>query len=130
MNKNDFLKLVADDPKAIASVMDMTSELLTASLADTLYDKVGLVPMVKVYGVIDFLWEIEIYDAAFDLIQVLFAMADRKLPEVFVKLMADEETARDFVGGFLEDFLECLDDFCEEEYDCCLADLQDGELGG
>ena len=130
MNKKEFLKLLSQDPEAVAAAMGLASELLTTSLADTLYEEIGLFPLVKIYGVMDFLWEIEMYDVAFDLIQALYGIADMKLPEVFSKLMEDEESACDFVDDFLEDFHDCLDDFCMAEYDCSLDDLQDGEMGG
>lgn len=126
MGTKDLLQRILNDPEAVGTAIGLTSELLTYSMADTLYNQVGLLPLIKLYNVVAFLWEVDMNDVAFELIEAMFDFAGIELPDAFADQMSDEEFAAMYVGNFLEDFLECLDDYGVEELGCCLTDLGGG----
>ena len=126
METKDLLQRILKDPEAFGAAIGLTSELLTYSMADTLYNQVGLLPLIKLYNVVAFLWEVDMNDVAFELIEAMFDFAGIELPDAFADQMSDEEFAEMYVGNFLEDFLECLDGYCVEELGCCLTDLGGG----
>jgi len=126
MDTKDLLQRIMEDPEAVGTAIGLTSELLTYSMADTLYNQVSLLPLIKLYNVAAFLWEVDMNDVAFELIEAMFDIAGIKLPVAFADRMSDEEFSTMYIGSFLEDFLECLDDYCVEELGCSLTDLGGG----
>lgn len=126
MDTKNLLQRIIKAPEALGAAIVLTSELLTYSMADTLYNQVGLLPLIKLYNVVAFLQEVDMNDVAFELIEAMFDITGIELPDAFADQTSDEEFAAMYVGSFLEDFLECLDDYCVEELGCCLADLGGG----
>ena len=87
----------------------LISGTATAPMAEQLTVAVGAGQMQRLYDILEFLWEVEMYDVACELVTFMHELAGRHLPRAVQLLMADEESASAYIDEVLAELRECAE---------------------